>query len=49
VDHDDERPFEKVEVPLDKWPDGYARSFEGVSYDLERAPQGTPDRRRKLG
>jgi len=40
---------EEVEVPLDKWPDGYARSFEEVSYDLERAPQGTPDRRRKLG
>jgi antitoxin VapB len=33
----------------DGWPDGYARSFAGISNDFERPPQGTIDRREKLG
>ena len=33
----------------DGWPDGYALSFAGMPDDFERAPQGTPDRREKLG
>jgi len=33
----------------DGWPDGYALSFAGVPADFERAPQGIPDRREKLG
>jgi len=33
----------------DGWPDDYVRSFAGVSEDFQRAPQGTTDRREKLG
>ena len=34
--------------PLDAWPDGYAASFSGVPDDLQRPPQGTVERRRRL-
>jgi antitoxin VapB len=33
----------------DGWPEGYASSFAGIPDDFERAPQGKPDRREKLG
>jgi antitoxin VapB len=33
----------------DGWPDGYAMSFAGVPDDFERGPQGSPERREKLG
>ena len=33
----------------DGWPEGYVLSFAGIPDDLERPPQGTIDRREKLG
>lgn len=33
----------------DGWPDGYVPSFAGISEDFERAPQGTQERREKVG
>ncbi len=35
--------------PAEGWPEGYVESFTGVPDDLERPPQGTIDKRQKLG
>jgi antitoxin VapB len=34
--------------PADGWPDGYAKSFAGLSRDFHRPSQGKPERREDL-
>jgi len=34
--------------PLDTWPEGYFKSFAGVSGDFKRPPQGKTDQREPL-
>ena len=38
-----------VVLEPDTWPDGYVLSFGGIPDDFERAPQGEPDPRERLG
>ena len=35
--------------PADDWPVDYSESFRGIADDFERPPQGTTDKRAKLG
>jgi antitoxin VapB len=35
--------------PNEEWPEGYVESFAGVPVDFARPPQGTIEKRRKLG
>ena len=35
--------------PADDWPEGYVESFSGIPGSFQRPPQGSTDRREKLG